>query len=297
MVSLLTEASGLLAFVRTVESGTFTTAARDLGTSPSVVSKAVARLEKHLGARLFLRSTRALQLTPDGQAFFDRIAPLLKEIDASAEPLQPEAELAGRLRISIPSEIARFLMTPLMAEFAKRYPLLHMEIGITDRYVDLVRENYDVVFRVGEMSHGELMIRRLANIRMVLVASPAFLADQRIPQEIDDLRNLPFAQYLAGGQSHSVRFSNGETIVTHGRVACDSAYGLRAAALEGMGVAHLMNCVVADDLRDGKLIQILHNEPLPSLPFSAIHAFGKTVPNRVRLLCDFVQAQTRSFTH
>ena len=297
MMTLLNEASGLVAFVRTVEAGSFTAAARDLKTTPSVVSKAVARLEKHIGARLFLRSTRALQPTPDGQAFFDRVAPLLREIDASADALQPDAEPMGRLRISIPSEIARFLMTPLMAGFAKEYPRLQLDVGITDRYVDLVREDYDVVFRVGHMVQGDLMIRRLGDIDMVLVASPKFTAEWGSPLTIADLGKLPFARYAIAGRPHSIRFLSGESIVTGGRVDCDSGYGLHVAALEGMGVAHLMRCVVAEDLREGRLVQLLPDQLLPRLPFSALHAFGSTVPTRVKLLCDFIHAEAKRFSN
>ena len=297
MVALLNEASGLVAFVRTVEAGSFTAAARDLKTTPSVVSKAVARLERRIDARLFLRSTRALQLTSDGQAFFDRVAPLLREIDASAEALQPGAEPMGRLRISIPSEIARFLMTPLMARFAKDYPHLQLDVGITDRYVDLVREDYDVVFRVGQVVEGDLMIRRLADIEMVLVASPMFIEAWGNPGTIADLGELPFARYAIVGRPHFIRFMSGESIVTRGRLDCDSGYGLHVAALEGLGVAHLMRCVVAEDLREGRLVQLLPDQLLPRLPFSALHAFASTVPTRVRLLCDFIHGEARQFSN
>ncbi|MBA8903924.1 LysR family transcriptional regulator [Phyllobacterium sp. P30BS-XVII] len=296
MATLINEATGLLSFVRTVEAGSFTAAARDLKTTPSVVSKAVARLEKHVGARLFLRSTRALQLTPDGQAFFERVAPLLKEINASAEVLQAATEPTGRLRVSLPSEVAHFLMSSIVTGFAKRYPRLHLDVGITDRYVDLVREDYDVVFRVGHMAESDLMIRRLADIDMVLVASPSCIAEWGTPRTILDLGKLPFARYAIAGRPHSILFSNGESIVTHGRIDCDSGHALRVSALEGMGVAHLMRFVVADDLRKGSLIQLLASEPLPSQPFSAIHAFRSTVPTRVRLLCDFIADEAKRFS-
>lgn len=292
MARLLNEAPGLLAFIRTVEAGSFTAAARDLKTTPSAVSKAVARLENLVGVRLFLRTTRALKLTPDGNLFFARIAPLLREIDESAELLLPSKEPTGRLRMSMPSEIARFLMAPLMTKFANNYPLLQLDIGITDRYVDLVREDYDVVFRVGHVSQGDLMVRRLMDVEMVLVASPSFTSRWGNPQTVAELSKLPFARYVAG-RTQTIHFQNGESIVTSGRVDCDSGYGLQVAALEGMGVAHLMRWVVADDLRAGRLMQILADVPLPSLPFNAVHAFKENVPVRVRLLCDFMRDEAR----
>ncbi len=175
MPHLLSEAPGLAAFVRAVEAGSFSAAARDLGTTPSAVSKSVARLERHLGAKLFRRSTRVLALTPEGQAFFDRMAPLLQEIEQSADVVQPSADLRGRLRVSLPSEIARLLMDAILTRFLAQHPSLDLEIGITDRPVDLIREDYDVVFRVGHVPASDLMVRTLAQLEMVLVASPAFL--------------------------------------------------------------------------------------------------------------------------
>lgn len=292
MARLLNEAPGLLAFIRTVEAGSFTAAARDLKTTPSAVSKAVARLENLVGVRLFLRTTRALKLTPDGNLFFARIAPLLREIDESAELLLPSKEPTGRLKMSMPSEIARFLMAPLMTKFANDYPLLQLDIGITDRYVDLVREDYDVVFRVGHVSQGDLIVRRLMDVEMVLVASPSFTSHWGNPQTVAELSKLPFARYVAG-RTQTIHFQNGESIVTSGRVDCDSGYGLQVAALEGIGVAHLMHWVVAEDLRAGRLVQILADVPLPSLPFNAVHAFKENVPARVRLLCDFMRDEAR----
>lgn len=251
MPNLLSEAPGLVAFVRAVEAGSFSAAARDLGTTPSAVSKSVARLERHLGAKLFRRSTRVLALTPEGQAFFDRVSPLLQEIEQSADIVQPSAELRGRLRVSLPSEIARLLMDAILTRFPARHPALDLEIGITDRPVDLIREDYDVVFRVGHQPESDLMVRTLAQLEMVLVASSAFLDRWGSPRSVDDLRALPFARYFVGRRVPEIRFADGTTIATRGRVGFDSGFGLRAAAKLGMGVAYLTRCIVEEDLRRG----------------------------------------------
>lgn len=277
MARLLNEAPGLLAFIRTVEAGSFTAAARDLKTTPSAVSKAVARLENLVGVRLFLRTTRALKLTPDGNLFFARIAPLLREIDESAELLLPSKEPTGRLKMSMPSEIARFLMAPLMTKFANDYPLLQLDIGITDRYVDLVREDYDVVFRVGHVSQGDLIVRRLMDVEMVLVASPSFTSHWGNPQTVAELSKLPFARYVAG-RTQTIHFQNGESIVTSGRVDCDSGYGLQVAALEGIGVAHLMHWVVAEDLRAGLWSRFWQMCRCPRYPLTLFTPSKKTYP-------------------
>ena len=288
MPRLLSEAPGLVAFVRAVEAGSFSAAARDLGTTPSAVSKSVARLERHLGARLFRRSTRFLALTPEGQAFFDRVSPLLQEIEQSGDVVQPSADLRGRLRVSLPSEIARLLMDAILTRFLTHHPSLDLEIGITDRPVDLVREDYDVAFRVGHQPGSDLMVRTLAQLEMVLVASPALLARWGVPRDIDGLRALPFARYVVGRRVPEIRFADGTTLVTRGRVGFDSGFGLRAAAKLGMGVAYLTRCIVEEDLRRGDLVVVLPDKPLPSLPFQALHAFGQGAPMRIRILSDFI---------
>lgn len=296
MPHLLSEAPGLVAFVRAVEAGSFSAAARDLGTTPSAVSKSVARLELHLGAKLFRRSTRVLALTPEGQAFFDRVSPLLQEIEQSADIVQPSAELRGRLRVSLPSEIARLLMDAILTRFPARHPALDLEIGITDRPVDLIREDYDVVFRVGHQPESDLMVRTLAQLEMVLVASPAFLDRWGAPRSVDDLRALPFARYFVGRRVPEIRFADGTTVATRGRVGFDSGFGLRAAATLGMGIAYLTRCIVEEDLRRGDLVVVLPDKPLPPMPFQALHAFGQAAPARVRILSDFIAEEIGRIT-
>jgi DNA-binding transcriptional LysR family regulator len=285
MPHLLSEAPGLVAFVRAVEAGSFSAAARDLGTTPSAVSKSVARLERHLGARLFRRSTRILALTPEGQAFFDRVSPLLQEIEQSADMVQPSADLRGRLRVSLPSEIA------ILTRFLARYHSLDLEIGITDRPVDLIREDYDVVFRVGHVPESDLTVRTLAQLEMALVASPALLERCGAPRSVDDLRMLPFARYVVGRKAPEIRFADGTTVATRGRVGFDSGFGLRSAAKMGMGVAYVTRCIVEEDLRRGDLVVVLPDKPLPPMPFQALHAFGQAAPMRVRILSDFIAGE------
>ncbi|MEZ2128938.1 MULTISPECIES: LysR family transcriptional regulator [unclassified Sinorhizobium] len=294
MPNLLEETPGLLAFVRTVETGSFSAAARDLKTTPSGVSRSVARVEEKIGTRLFLRSTRALTLTADGHAFFERVAPLLKEIEAAGDVISTECQPSGRLKISLPSELARILMEPLLSKFVKPNPALHLDIGMTDRYVDLIREGYDVAFRVGHSPESELISRKLANLDMVLVASPAFIEREGEPKTIAELACLPFVRYTLPARPFEIRFSNGTLISPAGVIDCDSGFALQAAALQGMGIAYLLKCVVADDLRRGRLVQVLPREPLPSLPLNALHAFGRTVPAKVRLLCDFIAQEVRA---
>ncbi|WP_454702321.1 LysR substrate-binding domain-containing protein [Agrobacterium burrii] len=293
MPNLLDETSGMAAFVRTVEAGSFTAAARDLGMTPSAVSKSVARLERRIGTRLFLRSTRTLTLTQDGQVFFERVAPLLRELDASDDAIRSQAAPSGRLRISMPDELAPLLLPQLFGTFAENYPDLQLDIGLTDRFVNLIREDYDVALRAGTLLQEDLIVRRLADLPMVIVSSPAFLETWGYPKSMEDLAALPFVRYTMGGAVNPVRFADGTVFIPKGRVDCDTGIAMIHAARNGLGAAYLLRCLVKDELRAGTLVDLAPDIALPNLPLSALHAFGRTVPMRVRLFCDFVASEAK----
>ncbi|MDX0566940.1 LysR family transcriptional regulator [Sinorhizobium medicae] len=285
MPNLLGETSGLMAFVRTVEAGSFSAAARDLNTTPSAVSKSVARLEKKIGTRLFFRTTRALTLTQDGQLFFKRVAPLLRELDSSDDAIRSQAAPSGRLRISMPGELAPLLLPGLFERFATAYPDLHLDIGLTDRFVDLIREDYDVVLRVGDPTQGDLIVRHLADLPMVVVAGLLGSAEA--------LTGVPFARFMSGGMVSPLRLADGRIFIPSGRVDCDSGRALIYAARSGLGAAYLLRCLVARELNEGVLLDLVPELALPKLPFNALHAFGRTVPLRVKLFCDFMAGEAK----
>ncbi len=293
MSSLLNQSAGLVAFVRVVEAGSFSAAARNAGTTPSAISKAVRRLESELGAQLFRRSTRTLGLTADGQAFFNRVAPLLRDIQDSADAIRSVGGARGRLRVSMPGELGRVLMEPITGKFLAGHPQLELDMVLADRHVDVIAEGYDVVFRVGTAVESELKMRTLASLEMVLVASPAFLHRTGEPRSVQELRELPFVRYLFAGRTLPLTFRDGTTITPRGRIGLDTGFGLHAAAPGGMGVAHLMKCTVQADLDRGDLVQLLCDHPLPPLPLLAVHAFGKLTPARVRLFSDFIEREMR----
>ncbi|WP_428414869.1 LysR family transcriptional regulator [Pararhizobium sp.] len=288
MESLLNESAGMLAFVRTVETGTFSAAARTLGVTPSAASKSVSRLESVLRAKLLRRSTRRLAMTAEGEAFYARVMPLLREIDASADAVQSYRETSGHLKVSLPGELGRVMLGPILNDFMPRYPGISLEIGMTDRHVDLVRENYDAVFRVGSSDRNELMCRTLAHLEMVLVASPAFLDGNPFPASVEQLAQLKFAKYSLGGQTYPVRFANGREFSPSGRIEFDSATAIREAARSGAGVAHLLKRVVEEDIREGSLVELLPDIGLQTIPFQALHASGSMPSHRLELFTEFI---------
>ena len=144
MTTIIEKTTGLVAFVRTVESGSFSAASRVIGSSQSAVSKSVAALERRLGAKLIQRSTRTLGLTSEGQAYYERVAPLLRAIEDAEDVVQGAATARGLIRVSAPQEFGRMLIAPWSAAFLERYPEVSLELGISDRFVDIIGEGFDI---------------------------------------------------------------------------------------------------------------------------------------------------------
>lgn len=292
-MNLLNNTTTLLAFVRSVETGSFSAAARALALTPSSVSKAITRLEAELRSKLFRRSTRYLKPTEEGLALFDRVAPLLRGLEDAADAMRTDGDARGLLRASMPGEIGRLLLEPLSTRFLDAHPGLRLDLSLSDRHVDVIREGYDVAFRIGHPADSELMARPIATLAMILVASPALLARHGSPATLDELRNLPMLRYMFENRSAAINFADGTSVLPKGRVGLDTGAALRDAALAGVGVAYLIRCSVQHDLDRGTLVQVLPSHRLSSLPLQSIHAFGRLLPARVRLLTDFVAAEMR----
>ncbi len=146
------------------------------------------------------------------------------------------------------SELAPLFLDTILSGFAARCPRIHLEIGLTDRHVDIIREDYDVAFRVGAVENGDLIIRRLADFEMIMVGSPDFANNHGLPGTIKEAARLPFARYMGNGYPNDVKLDDGTHFVPQGRVDCDSGQALKAAARHGLGAAVVMRCVVKDDL-------------------------------------------------
>lgn len=277
----------LLAFLRTAEAGSFTGAARRLGTTPSAVSKSVARLERQFGVRLFHRSTRNLTLTAEAAAYTERVAPLLRAIEDAGDILQPGGTVQGVLRVTMPADLGGALMEPLAREVLGRNPGLKLDVSLTDRHVDLIREGYDVALRVGVLADTDLMSRRLGALPMVLVASPAYLAARGVPRTVAALRTHSHVRYTVAGRAFPITFADGGSFLPESVLDTDSSAGLRGAALAGIGIAQVMRVAVQDELETGKLQVVLAEAPLPAVPVQALHAFTRHAPLRVRLFIDF----------
>lgn len=290
MTTGLEPTTGLHAFVRAAEAGSFSAAARLAGTTPSAVSKSVERLEKRLGVKLFLRSTRSLNLTVEGTAYYERVAPLLRSLDDAGEVLDRSGAARGRLRISLPGVLGPVLVEHLTREFAPRYPDIRFEVSITDRHVDLVREGIDVAVRAGAVAHLDWTARRIATLPLVLVAAPEFLERAGCPTTREDLFRVAHIRYRLGSHAYPIRFADGADLAADGVFDSDSGQAMRIAALAGMGIAQLLRLAVAADLAAGRLVELLPDDPLTTVPIHTAHVFGRLAPLRVRMFTDFLAA-------
>ncbi|QKC89474.1 LysR family transcriptional regulator [Mesorhizobium sp. NZP2234] len=288
MTTILEKTAGLVAFVRTVDAGSFQAASRLIGSSPSAVSKSVAKLERRLGAKLIRRSTRRLGLTSEGIAYYERVAPLLRALDDAQDIVQGTGTARGLLRVTAPVELGRGLIASWAEEFLAEQPDVKLELSVTDRHADLIRENYDVAVRMGALADTGLTARRIASLPIVLVAAPAYLRRRGSPASIADLRDHDFIRYVSAGRPLPITFADGLEIVPDGRLETDDGGAIRHAALAGAGIAHLMRFAVQDDLDAGRLVRVLPEVPMPTMPVHIVHAFGRQLPVRARLFVEFL---------
>src|ERR1700682_4979673 len=217
MASILEKTTGLVAFVRTVDAGSFSAASRLIGSSQSAVSKSVARLEHRLGVRLIQRSTRTLSLTTEGQAYYERVAPLLRAIEDAEDVGQTAASARGPIRVSAPQELGRMLIAPWVATFLDRYPEVILELGISDRFVDIIREGFDIAIRMGSLADSDLVSRKIGDIRFVIAASPDYIARHGAPTDHEDLGRHVFVRYLTSGRYWPYILADGTQLPTAGR--------------------------------------------------------------------------------
>ncbi|PWK92146.1 LysR family transcriptional regulator [Fulvimonas soli] len=283
-------------FVRVAETGSFTRAADQLQVPRSSVSTAIRRLEEHLDTRLIHRTTRRMQLTPDGSDYLDWCRRLLDEIEqAEARFRRGGGELRGRLRVDAPSRIARRLLVPALPGFLARHPALELELGSTDRPVDLVGEGVDCAIRVGEVRSPHLVARRLGALRQLNCASPGYLARHGTPRGAAELRRhrvVAYASPLTGRVEDFEYLAEGarRTLRLRSQVTVNSAETYAACCLAGLGIIQVPAYDVADELRAGRLVEVLPACVPPPLPLWAVYPGRRHLSPRVRAFVTWVEA-------
>jgi len=285
--------SDLRVFVRVMDRGNFSQAAKDLGLTPSAVSKVISRLEDRLGVRLLERSTRRLALTPEGETFLIRARRIVADIEeAEAEVARVRGAPRGRLRINSGTAFGLHQLTRAIPDFLARYPEIDIELSITDRLVDLIEEQTDIAVRSGHIPEGPFTQRKLADLERVICAAPSYLKRRGTLQSAADLKAHDCIVVAGPGLSRwPFKTRAGIDIVdVRPRVTTDNAEAALRMAIEGAGIIRLSDVIVGDPLHKGELVPLLteshHVEPFP---LAAVYPAGRNRLPRVAVFIEFLR--------
>lgn len=283
-------------FVRVAETGSFTQAADSLGLPRATASNAVKQLEATLGARLMHRTTRRVQLTQDGQACLERCQDLLADMEEWETMFVARDEaLTGRLRVDLPATLARTVVIPALPDFLKGHPTLRVELSSTDRRVDLVREGFDCVLRVGAIVDTSLIARPLGRMRQVNVASAAYLDQRGTPTSLDDLRDHQLIHYTTtlGTRPVGWEYFDGERYAQwpmDGVLTVNNADAYQAACVAGLGLVQAPEAGVRTLIADGILREVLPEFQAEPLAVSLLYANRRHLPRRVQAFMTWLAA-------
>ncbi len=282
-------------FARVVEMHGFSKAAENLALPPSTVTRAIKELENHLGVRLLQRTTRHLNLTPDGSLYYEHCRRLLAELEAVEAGFRGNAErLSGKLRVGMTASMAKLLVLPAIKPFQARHPDMELTLILSDRTVELVPEGIDCVIRAGvPQDSPTLVARRFASFEWVICASPEYLEEHGEPHSLEDLQRHQAVGFLSGDQGRSMdwRFVvNGEeqgVRMTENLIVNDTETYI-ACGLEGLGLIRAANYMVLPHLRSGQLQRVLGHIQAPTVPISVMYPHNRHLSPNVRVFVDWV---------
>lgn len=283
----------LLAFSKVVETGSFAGAAERLDSSVSAISRRVADLEAHLGARLLNRTTRRLSLTESGQAFHQRCVQLLADLQEAEEEVTASAIVPrGTIRLTAPISFGIRHLASVLAEFQERHAQLRLDVLLSDRAIDLVDEGIDLAVRIGDIGSQALIGRRLGVADVVCCAAPSYLARRPAPRTPEDLRSHRCLTYAYSTAGNVWRFIDAKRtmheISVDGPAHANNGEMLSALALAGLGVCFEPDFIVADDVRAGRLVPLLPGYVAQPISINAAYPSRRHLSIKVRSLIDFL---------
>ncbi|WP_372071309.1 LysR family transcriptional regulator [Tistrella mobilis] len=277
----------LQTFVEVADAGGVSAAARRLGLSKSIVSRRLLRIEAELGVQLLARTTRGAALTEAGATFRDHAARAGAEMEAAREAILPDGDLRGRLRVAMPLSFGPTHFAPVLAGMAHRHPRLQIQASYSDRFIDLIAEGFDCAIRVGYLPDSDLVARRIGPIYGRLLASPDYIRKHGAPETPEDIADH---QALMQG-TETWQFMDGDRIVTvrpQGRFKADNAIALAAAAVAGLGIAWLPDCITYPHVASGALVAIMTRYPPPPAGAWVIRPPGPHPARKVRVLTEML---------
>jgi DNA-binding transcriptional LysR family regulator len=289
--------SSMRAFVKVVEHGSFSEAARSLRVSRSVVSKYVMELEQALGVQLLNRTTRSAAPTENGRAYYERSVSILSDVEeADLAVTSLQAEPRGLLRINAPMSFGTLHLGPVLAEFMEKYPELQMQLTLSDEQIDAVQEGFDVTLRIAELASSSLIARRLLGVPRVFCASPEYIKRRGVPEHPKDLKTHDCLTYgfLASGNQWKLIGPDGEHFVpVPWRLCANNAEVLKDAVLKGRGIALLPIFIAGCALTSGMLVPVLEKYHAPEIALYAIYPPTRHLSSKVRLFIDFLLERFR----
>uniref|UniRef100_E1TEI9 Transcriptional regulator, LysR family n=1 Tax=Burkholderia sp. (strain CCGE1003) TaxID=640512 RepID=E1TEI9_BURSG len=287
----------LLIFARVAEMTSFTRAAESLGIQKGRVSLVIRELERDVGATLLHRTTRSVQLTEDGRAFYSRARDLLADVQELQSMFSSNGTpLRGRLRVDMPTELARSVVVPALPQLMAAHPELQLELSSTDRRVDLVQEGFDCVIRLGPIADESLIARPLGKLRMTNAASPSYLARHGIPHRLDDLLNqghrMVHYTLTLGAKHAGWEYPHGNgyaTLALPGAMQVNSVQTYHAAGLAGIGLIQAGYLALAHHIQSGALVEVLPDLRPEPLAASLVVAHRRNLSPRVRTFMDWIE--------
>jgi DNA-binding transcriptional LysR family regulator len=280
-------------FCLAAELSSFTAAANAAGVTPAAVSRSVSRLETRLGIRLFVRSTRHIRLSDEGRAYFEQVRPAIAQL-VDAERQVGGQGAAGRLRISLPTPYAHYRVLPLLPAFRDKYPNIDVHVHISNRNVDFADDGYDLAVRGRAPDDSALIARKLEDAELVVVGAPGYLRRRGTPQALEDLAAHDCIQFELPSSGRRIPWTfpvDGEAvdIVTDGPYGTgEDVLGGVSLARAGAGLFQTYRFVVEDDLREGRLTEVLQRHGGSTRPFVLLYPHARHVSRRVRAFVDFL---------
>lgn len=283
-------------FIKVAELESFTKAAHAQKIPKAAVSLGINKLEEHLGTRLINRTTRSLSLTQDGIAFLERCQTLLADFEEVEQMFRKDKDqIKGRLKVDVPSRIARLLLIPHLPEFFKQYPDINIDLGSADRFVDLAQEGVDCVIRVGDLRESSLIVRPIGHLSVSNCANPAYVKRYGVPKKLDDLSKHYLIDYYSTSPETHARFEyeiNGEvnTLPMKSLLRVNNTETYIAGALAGLGIIQVPTYDVQSYLQDEALIEVMENFTASALPISFLYPHRKHLSQKVKAFMDWAEA-------
>jgi DNA-binding transcriptional LysR family regulator len=285
-------------FVRIVETGSFSSVARELGTTQPTISKQLTALESHLKTRLLNRSTRKLSLTESGQAYYERCKRIIDDVREAESTLgRLQGSISGHLHVDTSIAMGQMFLTPLVLKFQRQYPELSVELTLNDRFIDIVEEGVDVAIRIGRLGESNVVARKIGATRRVTIATPDYLKQHGRPTHPQDLthHNCLLYSYLSTGNEWMFQGPEGEIRVrVSGNFKSNNGHALREALLAGRGIAVSPDWLAHDGLRDGTTEAILTEFAPTPMDINAVFPSNRMLSAKVRAFVDFLQQEFRA---